>query len=314
MSGSMPLVTVVALCYNHRRYVVETLDSIRRQIYPNIEVMVVDDCSNDDSVDIVQAWLAENAPGWSFIRHTQNRGICKSLNETLELAGGKYYKAIACDDVLLPHFISTMVDRFEQLTADYAMIYSNVLTINQYSEIFGTTPFTERGWDTEEKVLSGKLFDQLAGWCFIPAPGTFMRTAVLQEIRFDESLMLEDWDMWLQISKRYLIKGIPVALVQYRIHSTSLYQQKSPAYRDHELRTVEKHLGFSRVADERIRKYIYENSILLYMYDGSRPLYWLWRRFQIRKTLVNLLHLLLALLNIRYEQKEKWKKRFAPAS
>lgn len=313
MSVDLPLITVVALCYNHSRYVVETLESIYYQNYPHLEVFIVDDCSKDDSVALIEKWLQQRRLNWTFIKHAQNKGITKSLNETLDWAKGKYYKSIACDDVLLPNFISTMVERFEQLPEDYAMMYSDVLTINEHSEVFGTTPFTERGWDTEEKVPSGKLFDQLAGWCFIPAPGTFLRTRVLQEIRFDESLMLEDWDMWLQIAKRYQIKGIPQAMVQYRIHSASMYQQKSPAYRDHELRTVEKHLGYSKEADVVIKDFIFRSSIQLYVHGGSRPLYWLWRRFVIRPTINNFLHVLLALTGISFEQKEKWRQKWKQA-
>lgn len=78
----------------------------------------------------------------------------------------------------------------------------------------------------QKKVPSGKLFDQLAGWCFIPAVGTFMRTSVLKELKFDETLMVEDWDMWLQMARKYQIKGIVPAMGRYRIHSASLYQQK----------------------------------------------------------------------------------------
>lgn len=309
MSTDLLLVTVVALCYNHSRYVLETLESIANQTYPHLEVIIVDDCSKDDSVALIENWLQQRRLNWTFIKHAQNKGIAKSLNETLDLAKGKYYKAIACDDVLLPHFICTMVERFEQLPNDYALIYSDVQTINEHSEVFGTTPFTERGWDTEEKVPSGKLFDQLAGWCFIPAVGTFLRTSVLKELRFDEQLMVEDWDMWLQISRKYKIKGIVPAMGKYRIHSASMYQQKSPAYRDHELRTLEKHLGYSKVADERINEFIYKQSIFLYMYNGNRPLHWLWRRFLIKKTIKNFLHVLLALLGITYKQKEKWIRR-----
>jgi glycosyltransferase involved in cell wall biosynthesis len=272
-----------------------------------MEVIILDDSSLDGSEDLISNWLVKNAPHWRFIRHTQTYGICRSLNETLDLAQGKYYKALACDDVLLPNFITNMVEYFEKLPEDYAMIYSDVITMNEYSEVYGTTPFTERGWDKEEKIPSGKLFDQLAGWCFIPAPGTFLRTRVLQEIRFDESLMLEDWDMWLQIARRYLIKGVPQAMVQYRIHSASMYQQKSPAYRDHELSTLEKHIGHSMAADEAIKDFIYRNSIKLYMDNGNRPLYWLWRRFTIRPTGNNFFHVLLAIFGISFEQKEKWR-------
>jgi glycosyltransferase involved in cell wall biosynthesis len=300
METALPLVTIVGLCYNHERYVLETLESIREQSYQHLQVILVDDCSKDNSASIVESWLQKNRLDWTFIRHKQNKGITRSLNETLELAQGKYYKAIACDDVLMPNFISTMVERFELLPEEYAMIYSDVQTINEYSEVFGSTPFTERGWDTEDKVPSGELFDQLAGWCFIPAPGTFLRTHDLQEIRFDESLMLEDWDMWLQIAKQHKIKGIAQAMVQYRIHSTSMFQQKSAAYRDHELRTLEKHLGHSQVGDEKINNYIYRQSIILYLNKGDRSEYWLKKRFLQRKTIKNLLKYIwvIARLNI----------------
>jgi glycosyltransferase involved in cell wall biosynthesis len=309
MNTSMPMVTMVGLCFNQSRYIVESLESIRLQTYPNMQVVLVDDCSQDESVNVVESWLTQNQLNWIFIKHKQNRGITKSLNETLELAQGKYYKAIACDDIILPHFISTMVECFEQLPENYGLVYSDVITMDEYSKEFGIKPFTERGWDSEEKVPSGELFDMLAGWCFIPAVGTFMRTSVLKEIKFDESLLVEDWDMWLQISKRYLIKGILPAMGRYRIHSASMYQQKSPTYRDHELRTLEKHLGYSKTGDKKINEFICNQSILLYMHDGNRQLHWLWKRFLIKKTVNNFLHVLLALFHISYKQKEKWLKR-----
>lgn len=304
-----PLVTVVGLCYNHNRYVIETLESIRSQTYLHLQVILVDDCSTDNSVEMVEQWLRQHQLNWQFIRHTQNRGVTKSLNETLDLATGKYYKAVACDDVLLPEFITHMVQRFEQLPEDFALIYSDVLTIDEHSTVFGTTPFTERGWDTEEKIPSGKLFDQLADWCFIPAVGTFMRTSVLKEIKFDEKLMIEDWDMWLQIAKRYNIKGIACVMANYRIHSSSMYQQKSAAYRDHELRIVEKHLGNNNVADRKMNDYLYKQSILLYMHNGDRPLHWLWRRFLIKKNWTNFFHVIIVLAGISFEKKEQWKQQ-----
>lgn len=309
MEQSFPLVTVVGLCYNHSRYVLETLESIRQQTYPNLEVLLFDDCSKDDSVEVIKKWLQQHQLNWKLIQHSNNQGITKSLNESLDLASGKYYKVIACDDMLLPEFIATMVNRFELLSDDYAMIYSDVLTINDQSEVFGQTPFAERGWDSEDKIPSGKLFDQLAGWCFIPAVGTFMRTKYLKEIKFDENLMIEDWDMWLQIARRFQIKGVAIAMAKYRIHSESMYQIQSPAYQDAELRIVKKHMGFSNVADKKIKEYIYKKSISLYMHGGLRPLYWLWQRFLIKRSIKNALHVAIALFGIDYEEKAKWKKR-----
>jgi glycosyltransferase involved in cell wall biosynthesis len=306
---STALVTVVGLCYNHSRYVIETLESIRNQQYKNLQVILIDDCSKDNSVAIVEEWLQQHQLNWTFIKHTQNKGVTKSLNESLELAKGKYYKAVACDDALEPQFISYMVERFETLEEDVALIYSDVLTMDEHSVVFGQSPFAERGWLTDEQVPSGKLFDKLAGWCFIPAVGTFMRTSVLQEIRFDEKLMIEDWDMWLQIARRYQMKGAAVAMAKYRIHSASMYQVKSPSYQDAELRVVKKHMGYSAVADQQIKEFIYKKSISLYMHGGLRPLYWLWQRFLIKKSIKNSLHVGIALLGMNYEEKAKWKKR-----
>ncbi len=305
MERQLPLITVVGLCYNQSQYVLETLESIRMQSYSNLQVIILDDCSRDDSVTIIARWLQKHELNWTFIKHNQNKGITKSLNETLNLAKGEYFKVIACDDIMLPNFISTMVDRIDCLPEEYAMIYSDVQTINENSELFGITPFTERGWDEERKIPSGMIFEKLVSWCFIPAPSTLVRTKVLQEIRFDETLMIEDWDMWLSISKRYLIIGIPVIGINYRIHNASMYQQRSPAFRDHELRTVQKHLGHSKLADKKIKEFIYLESMILYMNNGNRSSYWLWTRFRMKKTFRNFIHFTIAAFKIEYSIKEK---------
>ena len=310
MSYGLPLVTIVALCYNHYDYLTETLDSILNQEYENLEVIIVDDFSKDDSVELIENWLSKETLSWSFIRHEVNWGICKSLNETLDIANGKYFKIIACDDLMMPNFISTMVERFELLQEEYAMIYSDVQTINENSEAFGLTPFVERGWDTEEKVPSGELFDQLAGSCFIPAPSTLLRTRVLQDIRFDESLIIEDWDMWLQIAKRYKIKGISEAMIHYRIHQASMFQKKSPIFRDHELRTVKKHMNYSSIADIAIKDFIYRNSMLSFLNNGDRLGYWLWQRFLIKPNFSNLFHAVLANIGISYDTKRKFEQKW----
>jgi len=84
MNTSLPMVTVVGLCYNQGRYIIESLECIRQQTYPNLQVILVDDCSKDDSVKVVESWLVEHQLNWIFIKHKQNRGITKSLNEALE--------------------------------------------------------------------------------------------------------------------------------------------------------------------------------------------------------------------------------------
>lgn len=306
---NQPLVSVIALCYNHSRYVVETLESIRQQSYTNIEVIVFDDCSKDNSVAVIEDFIKASEVEWLFIKHKQNRGIAKTLNEAVALAKGGYLKFIACDDVLMPNCIEVLTDTLEMLQEEYAMVYADVITIDENSDEFGQTPFTERGWKSDEDIPSGNLFVQLAQLCFIPATSTLIRRKVLQQLQFDEKLFFEDWDMWLRISKKYLIKGLIEPVVKYRIHRSSMYQGQSPTYQDAELRTVKKHLGFSKEADVYLQAFIYEKSILLYMNGGLRPFYWLWQRFLIRKSLKNFLHVLIAFGGINYQKKAKWTKK-----
>ncbi|MDQ3753753.1 MAG: glycosyltransferase [Acidobacteriota bacterium] len=61
MKDNQPLVSVIAGCYNHSRFVLECLESIRNQTYKNIQLIIIDDCSTDNSVALIRAWIAEHS-------------------------------------------------------------------------------------------------------------------------------------------------------------------------------------------------------------------------------------------------------------
>ena len=110
-----PLVTAFVGCYNHSRFVEECLDSVRHQTYPNLQVIIFDDGSKDNSVSVIDTWLKKHRLDWQFISHTRNVGICASLNEVLRLARGKYASMVAADDVWLPDKTARQVEMMEQL-------------------------------------------------------------------------------------------------------------------------------------------------------------------------------------------------------
>src|SRR5437868_7150756 len=98
-----PLVSAEVLCYNHARFVVECLESVKLQNYPNLELIVNDDASTDNSAALIEAWLAENKSiPHRFIHNKVNRGLCRTLNNALGQASGKYFCGIAADDAWLP--------------------------------------------------------------------------------------------------------------------------------------------------------------------------------------------------------------------
>lgn len=98
----MPLVTVGAFCYNNAQRVTETLDSILSQTYSPIELIIVDDCSTDNSVEVIKNWVKQNDVQCRMNFHTKNIGVCAGVNKVVQNCKGKYITFIG-DDIMLPH-------------------------------------------------------------------------------------------------------------------------------------------------------------------------------------------------------------------
>ncbi len=216
----MPLVSVVVPCYNHEKYVKETIESIINQTYKNIELIVIDDGSKDGSVQVIQE-MADKY-GFTFI-HRPNKGLSATLNEGIKLSKGKYFSAIASDDILMLEKIEKQVE-FMESNPEYGMCYGKIVyfedSIKNTSEYSNSN---KQGW----------VFDDLLNYgCFIPAPSTFMRKEVFETVgEYDENLWIEDWDMWLRISQKYQVGYIDEYLAYYRKHDTNISSQSLKMYK-----------------------------------------------------------------------------------
>ena len=227
-SENFPLVTAFVGCYNHSRFVEQCLDSVKHQTYPNLQVIIFDDCSKDNSVAVIDTWLKKHRLDWQFIPHKRNIGICASLNEVLRLARGKYISMVAADDVWLPDKTARQVEIMERLPEDVGVVYSDAFQIDEYGE---TLPqmFVEAH---REFVVppEGFLFDVLLEGNFIPAMTTLIRRECFTKVgTYDEDLCFEDWDMWMRISRtfRFVYDTIPAA--KYRIVLSSASRAMSGA-------------------------------------------------------------------------------------
>ena len=110
---NLPLVSVPVVTYNSSKYVLETLESIKAQTYQNIELIVSDDCSTDDTVEICRKWIEENANRFvrtELITSPTNTGISANLNRAEAACRGEWVKPIAGDDLLLPDCIDICVN------------------------------------------------------------------------------------------------------------------------------------------------------------------------------------------------------------
>ncbi len=116
-----PLVSIIVITYNSSKYVLETLESTKNQTYQNIELIVSDDCSTDNTFEICRSWIEQNKERFvrtQLVTSNKNTGIAPNCNRGLKMAQGEWVKLIAGDDILLAHCIKKNVG--------YTMLCENV--------------------------------------------------------------------------------------------------------------------------------------------------------------------------------------------
>jgi glycosyltransferase involved in cell wall biosynthesis len=224
MSHSLPLVTVIAVCYNHEKFVLECLRAIEQQSYSHIQLIIIDDVSKDRSVSLITEWVAQTKLNAFFIQHSENKGICKNLNEGLQHAKGKYIAITATDDVWLPHKIESQVHLLEQSSEKVGVVYSDAYRIDEDGKLL-PKHFIEQ-YRTNFIPPQGNIFPLLMRGNFIPAMSTLVRRSCYDKVGFyDEDLCYEDYDMWLRLSSQFDFVYSPEIATKYRIVSTSLSHQ-----------------------------------------------------------------------------------------
>ncbi len=222
--NEIPLVSVVVLCYNQAKYVEETLDSILNQTYSNIQLIIIDDCSQkDNSVEVIDTWINENSVDCIFIKHAQNQGICKSLNEAFSYVKGKYFQGIASDDVMLPDKIEKHVNILEKSSSEDALVFSDAYLMNEKSELYQNKFIAFH--KTYLSLESGNFYLDLLVHNYIPAMSILYKVDQLKLTGgWDESLNYEDYDMLLRIAKNYNFIFDNNATVKYRFHESNLHK------------------------------------------------------------------------------------------
>ncbi len=123
-----PLVSIVVLTYNSSKYVLETLESAKVQTYQNIELIISDDCSTDNTVFICQKWLEQNNSRFvrtEIIEVEKNTGIPANCNRGVKLSEGEWIKLIAGDDVLDCNIVKNYISIVDE-SSDINILYSNV--------------------------------------------------------------------------------------------------------------------------------------------------------------------------------------------
>lgn len=224
--SSHSVVTVICLCYNHSKFVKQAIESVLDQDYPAVELIVVDDASADNSVDIIEE-LIEKKTAFTFIKNEINIGNCASFNRAFSLAKGEFIIDLAADDVLMPDRISTGVADLENKGDRFGVQYGAVELIDENGK------FICNFYDNNpNKPISGDLYEQLIEKFFVSGPSMFMRRKVLEDMGgYDDQLDYEDFDLCIRSSRNYLYSFAEKTVVKKRIHSQN-YSKKQQQFRN----------------------------------------------------------------------------------
>lgn len=225
----LPLVTLLAIAYNHEKFLIDTLDSILAQDYPNLELIIMDAASSDASVSLIKEWVKDKTLPIQTVFQPTTKTLTQNANEGLELASGKYFQIISCDDTLEPAKISRQVEVFLKSDDRLAVVYCDATKIDENGkDLDEPSFFEERSWFAESQLPSGCIFPMLLQDYFIVAPTVLVD---LQKVKalggYNPKSMMEDLDIFLRLSQEFSFKGISFKGVRYRILQTSLLRSAS---------------------------------------------------------------------------------------
>lgn len=221
----MPKVSVIMPCFNHARFLSDSIRSILQQTHPDLELIIIDDCSSDGSGEIIKRFALQDSR-IRPIRHECNQGLSKSRNDGLRIAGGQFIAFCDSDDIWEPDKLEVQAGLLGD-RPDYGLTYCDTTIVDQKGLPTGQR-FSERF--PLPKTPSGWMFGNLVTRNFINIQSVLMRKECLQRIGyFDEQIeLVQDWWYWIQLSRHYRFLYSPKPLARYRVHerSTNLVQKR----------------------------------------------------------------------------------------
>ncbi|MDX9964224.1 glycosyltransferase [Desulfobacter postgatei] len=198
-------VSIVLPTYNGAKYIRTSIDSCLAQTHTNLEVIVVDDCSTDDTPDIVKSY---SDPRIKYIRHSENQKLPRSLNTGFKNADGHFLTWTSDDNIFHKEAVEVML-KFLLTYPETGFVYTDLHHIDDHSNVFEY--FSVGPVESLRKT-------NLIGACFL------YPRKVYEEIgEYDASAFLaEDYDYWIRISKKFKMQRLRVPLYYFRIHKDSL--------------------------------------------------------------------------------------------
>lgn len=240
-----PLITIVVPSYNHSVYIEECLESLLVQEYKNIELIIIDDASTDDTWDKIQTYKSKLEAvmlNSVFIKKVKNGGLVDSLNMALSQAKGEFFFAVASDDSIEPFTISQLAQHL-MANPDVGLVVGDMNLMNDASERVGmdeklnVVPYEEAKNKTHCSYMRSRVaftyegpefgsYETLLVRNYVPV-GFMYRTQLFRELGgYNKNIKLDDYYTVLQFAKASKIEFIDKPLFNYRMHAHNTVKKR----------------------------------------------------------------------------------------
>lgn len=207
------LVSIITPTFNSSRFIRETIESILAQTYPYWELLITDDCSTDDTVEIVQRYV-DRDPRIKLFRLERNSGAGVCRNRSIQEARGRFIAFCDSDDCWKPEKLERQLAFMEKMNC--ALSYTAYMTCDENSHITGIVVGRKK-----ETFFSMKCDDGIG--CLT----AIYDTQKVGKILMPDLRKRQDWGLWLKVLEKCRVAyGMKDPLAVYRIHSTSISRNK----------------------------------------------------------------------------------------
>ncbi|MFT4244728.1 MAG: glycosyltransferase [Candidatus Woesearchaeota archaeon] len=265
----MVVVSVLMPNYNGDKYLKEAVNSILNQTFADFELLIVDDCSTDESLEVLRSFDDSRI---KVFENSRNLGIVKTRNRLFSLmsSSSEFVAIMDSDDIALPTRLERQVAFLEKFK-NIGIVGSNLIIIDENSKKIGTRSYS-KNFSRSESFIKSPLAQ----------PSVMISKKFLGDLRYSSEFeVAEDWDLWFRILKRCRGANIQEPLLKYRISTTQSKSLKLRRSIVNSLKVRFKYMGFKEYINVKILFRIVAECILLVL--PSSFVMWLFKKMEIKK-------------------------------
>lgn len=214
-----PLVSVRIPSYNHEKYVRACIQSVMDQTFTDFEIVIVDDCSTDHSVEVIQSF---DDPRIKLEVLPRNSGMNVAVARCMQLSSGKYIANLSSDDLWAPAKLAEQVSYLEQ-NPDCAAVFTQVVIVGEDGQPLSDLAFPSP-FDYENRSPDAWLRRFFYRGNCLCNPSVMIRREVYEKFGYQDKRMvsLSDFDLWVKLSLEYQLWVLDQKLTMFRVRNDGM--------------------------------------------------------------------------------------------